>query len=184
MQVDLVKAAQRGDHDSFESLVIGTADRLFTIARLVLRDAGRAEDAVQDAYAQAWRNLPRLRDPSVFDGWMYRLLINACHDIGRVERRFTAEVRMLHEEPAAGDESGQIADRDQLARGFRRLKLEHRVPIVLHYYIGLSVPEIAAALGIPEGTTKSRLHYATEALRAGLEADARGRNTTLTGLSA
>jgi len=181
VHVDVVKAAQRGDHAAFEAIVVATAERLFAIARLLLGDPDRAEDAVQDALAQAWRYLPRLRDPSRFDGWLYRLLVNACNDLSRSHRRYAAEVRVIRNEPVAPDDVARVADREQLERGFRHLKLEHRVPVVLHYYVGLNVPEIAASLGIPEGTAKSRLHYATEALRAALEADARGRGTATAG---
>ena len=64
-----------------------------------------------------------------------------------------------------------LEDRDELDHGFRRLSAEHRAILVLRHFQGLSVPEIAEALGIAEGTAKSRLHYATAALRAALEAD-------------
>jgi RNA polymerase sigma-70 factor (ECF subfamily) len=71
------------------------------------------------------------------------------------------------------DDTGSVADREQLERGFSRLKPEQRAVVVLHHYSGFSAAEIARMLGIPEGTARSRLHYATEALRAALEADAR-----------
>ncbi len=80
---------------------------------------------------------------------------------------------MIRTEPTALDTSGSIADRDQLERGFRRLKPGHRAAVVLRYYVGLSIPEVADALGVPLGTAKSRIYYATEALRAALEADGR-----------
>lgn len=76
-------------------------------------------------------------------------------------------------ESAADDATGSMSDRDQLERGFRRLKPDQRAVVVLHFYLGLTTPEVADTLGIPVGTAKSRLHYATEALRAALEADAR-----------
>jgi RNA polymerase sigma-70 factor (ECF subfamily) len=68
------------------------------------------------------------------------------------------------------------ADRDHLARGMRRLDPDQRAIIVLHYYLGLPVPDAAAALRIPLGTAKSRLHRATQALRAALDAEARSRH--------
>ncbi|HLA16812.1 MAG TPA: sigma factor-like helix-turn-helix DNA-binding protein, partial [Candidatus Limnocylindrales bacterium] len=68
---------------------------------------------------------------------------------------------------------GAVADRDELARVFGRLSIEHRTIVVLHHYLGLTVDEAATTIGIPVGTAKSRLHYATEALRAALDADAR-----------
>jgi RNA polymerase sigma-70 factor (ECF subfamily) len=169
----IVEAAQRGDHDAFEALAIGAADRLFAIARLILRDVHAAEDAVQEALVHAWRDLPRLRDPDRFDAWLHRLLVNACADQGRHRRRWSAEIHVVPTEPVADDAIGSMADRDQLERGFRRLKPEQRAAVVLHFYLGLSVPEIAETLGIPSGTAKSRLHYATETLRAALDADAR-----------
>jgi RNA polymerase sigma-70 factor (ECF subfamily) len=170
----LVEAAQRGDHDAFEALAINAADRLFAVARLILRDIPSAEDAVQEALVHAWRDLPRLRDPERFDAWLHRLLVNACADQGRLRRRWSAEIAIVHAVPTVDDGVGSMADRDQLERGFRRLKPEQRAAVVLHYYLGLTAPEVAETLGIPVGTAKSRLHYATETLRAALEADARG----------
>jgi RNA polymerase sigma-70 factor, ECF subfamily len=66
-----------------------------------------------------------------------------------------------------------VATRDQLERGFRRLPPEQRAIFVFHHYLGLTLPEVAEHLGIPVGTVKSRMHYATNALRAALEADLR-----------
>ena len=174
MQRDLVEAARHGDHEAFEVLAGAAADRLFAVARLILRDTHLAEDAVQEALVHAWRELPRLRDPERWDAWLYRLIVNACNDQGRYRRRIAAEVQMIRTEPTATDDVTALGDRDQLERGFRRLKPEHRTAVVLHHYLGLSVPEVADAMGVPVGTAKSRIHYATEALRAALEADSRG----------
>jgi RNA polymerase sigma-70 factor (ECF subfamily) len=174
VQRDLVEAARRGEHEAFEVLATAAGDRLYAIARLILRDTHHAEDAVQEALVRAWREAPRLRDPERWDAWLHRLIVNACADEGRRRRRQSVEVRMIRIEPTEPDASSSLADRDQLERGFRRLKPDQRAAVVLRYYVGLSVPEVAEALGVPEGTAKSRIHYATEALRAALEADARG----------
>lgn len=174
MQRDVVEAARGGDLEAFEALAIAAGDRLFNVAYLILRDRQRAEDAVQEALVHAWRELPRLRDPDKFDAWLRRLLVNACADEGRHQRRWTSEVRIIRSEPTTDDVANALADRDQLERGFRRLKPEQRTIVVLHFYLGLPVPEIAETLGIPDGTVKSRLHYATATLRAALDADARG----------
>jgi RNA polymerase sigma-70 factor, ECF subfamily len=173
MRRDLVEAARRGDHEAFEVLATSTADRLYAVARLIVRDSGLAEDAVQEALVRAWRQLPSLRDPDRFDAWLYRLVVNACADQGRQHRRWSKQVRPLVLDASVGDETGSVADREQLERGFSRLKPEQRAVVVLHYYIGFSAAEIAGILGIPQGTARSRLHYATEAMRAALQADAR-----------
>jgi RNA polymerase sigma-70 factor, ECF subfamily len=173
MRRDLVEAAKRGDHEAFEVLATSAGDRLYGIARLILRATDLAEDAVQEALVRAWQQLPSLRDPDRFDAWLHRLVVNACADQGRQLRRWSQQVRPLPLETSISDETGSVDDRDQLERGFSRLKPEHRAIVVLHYYSGLSAAEIARTLGIPEGTARSRLHYATEAMRAALEADAR-----------
>jgi RNA polymerase sigma-70 factor, ECF subfamily len=173
MRRDLVEAARRGDHEAFEVLATSAGDRLYAVARLILRATDLAEDAVQETLVRAWQQLPALRDPDRFDAWLYRLLVNACADQGRQLRRWSQQVRPLPLEPAISDDTGSVADRDQLERGFARLKPEQRAVVVLHFYSGFSAAEIARILGIPEGTARSRLHYATEALRAALEADAR-----------
>jgi DNA-directed RNA polymerase specialized sigma24 family protein len=105
--------------------------------------------------------------------------VNACHDEGRHERRRRPEMTLLAiHEPAVDDSSGALADRDALERGFRRLSSDHRAAVVLHHYLGLSMPEVADATGVPLGTAKSRVHHATSALRAALEADARDGMTS------
>ena len=183
MQRDLVVAAQAGDHEAFEALAISVGDRLFALARLILRDVDRAQDAVQEALVAAWRALPQLRDPDRFDAWMRRLTVNACSELARREKRWNAKLTAMTPPEPVTDATRGVADRDQLERGFRRLKSEQRAAIVLRYYLDLTVPQVADALGIPEGTAKSRLHHAMTALRAALDADARG-NTDLEGRTA
>jgi len=133
----------------------------------------RAEDAVQETLVRCWRDLPSLRDPARFDGWIQRLLMHAIADEFRRTGRQRAMVTLLRIEPSTADASADVATREQLTRGFERLTFDHRAVIVLRLYLGLSLDETAATLGIPVGTAKSRLHYATEAMRVALEADAR-----------
>ena len=186
MSRDLVEAAQRGDHSAFEALTAVRVDRLFTVARLILRDVHLAEDAVQETLIRTWQQLPRLRDVDKFDAWLHRLLVNSCADQGRKRRRISNQVDLAGVEPngGVGDMTGNSADRDQLERGFRRLKPEQRAAVVLHYYEGYSAEEIAQILGTPIGTAKSRIHYATEALRAALEADNRATVALIDGRTA
>jgi RNA polymerase sigma-70 factor (ECF subfamily) len=173
VQTELVHRAQRGDREAFGVLAGGAVDRLYGIARLILRDTELAEDATQEALVRAWRDLPSLRDVERFDAWLYRLIVRACADLGRHRRRWRAEITVLAKEPAESDRASELADRDQLERGFRRLNDAQRTILILTFYLGQSPAEVADALAIPVGTAKSRLHYAIEALRAAVAADER-----------
>jgi RNA polymerase sigma-70 factor (ECF subfamily) len=173
VQADLVDQARRGDSEAFSVLAAGAIDRLYQIARLLLRETELAEDATQDALVRAWRDLPTLRDPERFDAWLHRLLVRSCTDIGRKRRRWRTEISVIPLEPTEPDGSMGLADRDQIERGLLRLNDGQRTILVLHFYVGLSPTEAAAALEIPVGTAKSRLHYAIDALRAALAADER-----------
>lgn len=172
MQTDLVRRARQGDREAFGQLAAQRVDRLNAIARLVARDPDLAQDAVQEALVRCWRDLPSLRHPERFDGWLYRLLMRAIADEFRRRRRFEATVLAVAD-PSVSDGSRELADREQIERGFRRLSLDQRTVVVLHHYAGLSLSEVAAALGISIGTVKSRHRSALSGLRAALEADAR-----------
>jgi RNA polymerase sigma-70 factor, ECF subfamily len=168
-QRESVERARRGDHDAFALLVRGSIAQLEAVSRLILRDRELARDAVQDAYIRAWTDLPGLRDPDRFDAWLHRLVVNACLDAVRRRRRRPIEVELTPiNPPSVGDLSGLISDRDQLERGFQRLSMDHRAVLVLHYYLGMSVPALADALDIPLGTAQSRLGRALAALRVAL----------------
>jgi RNA polymerase sigma-70 factor (ECF subfamily) len=171
---DLVEQAQHGDREAFSILARTHGDRLIAIAQRILRDVGRAEDAVQQTLVIAWRELPGLRDPDRFDAWLQRLLVNASYAEARRSRTWSANVRVLPSEGPAGPDEGLALDnRDRLERGFRRLPPDQRAMLVFTHYLGLSPTEIAERLGIPVGTANSRLHYAHRAMRAAIEADER-----------
>ena len=153
---ELVERAQQGDHDAFSALVRPEIPRLHGLAGLILRDPARAEDAVQEALLKAWRDLPRLREADRFGAWLRRLALGPEH------------------ERAAGDGLDAMIQRDELVRGFHRLSQEERTVIGLRYYLDLPSADAAAALGMREGTYRSKLHRAIQALGAAMAADARG----------
>ena len=170
----LVDRARQGDEEAFGALARTVGDRCMAIAFRILRDADQAEDAVQTAFVAAWRELPALRDSDRFEPWLHRMLVNACYAEARRSRRWAANIRALPLDGAtAPNDILTIDDRDQLERGLRRLPIDQRAVLVFHHYLGLSLPEVADRLGIPLGTAKSRLHYASVALRSSLEADER-----------
>ena len=171
-QRGLVEQAQRGDHDAFAVLAGEAVARLDAAARLILRDNEFARDAVQEALVRCWRDLPTLRDVERFDGWLHRLLVNACLDLVRRRRRRAIEVELtqLHV-PSTSDFSHEVVDRDLLDRALRALEPDWRAIVVLHFYLGMPMPEIAGTLGIPLGTAKSRLHRAVGVLRTTVGAE-------------
>ncbi len=174
MQDELVRQAQRGDAEAFDSLARTVGDRCLAIAVRILRDVDLAEDAVQAALITAWRQIRALRDPSRFEPWLHRILTNACYAEARRRTRWYEGPRILPAADASGtDEYLTVDDRDLLERAFRRLTLQQRAVLVYHHYLGLSIAQVADRLEIPVGTAKSRLHHASRALRASVEADAR-----------
>jgi len=169
---ELVERAGRGDHDAFAVLATAAAARLDAAARLILRDPELARDAVQNTLVRAWRDLPGLRDPDRFDAWLHRLLVNASLDEARRKRRRPIEVEITAlDEPASGDASREIADRELVERALNRLEPQHRAIVVLHYYLGYPLPEAATSLGISVPAAKSRLHRAMEGLRRSMLVD-------------
>jgi RNA polymerase sigma-70 factor (ECF subfamily) len=167
----LVERAREGDHDAFAELVHASVARLDTAARLILRDGELARDAVQDGLFRAWRDLRSLRDPDRFDAWVYRLTVNACLDLARRRRRRPMEVEVNEILELAGpvqpDPADAIADRAIVDGVMRHLDERGRSIIVLHYFLGLPISEVATTLGIPVGTVKSRLNRALVDMRAG-----------------
>jgi RNA polymerase sigma factor (sigma-70 family) len=175
MQQEFVRRAQAGDHDAFAALVRGTLARLLGTARLILRDTDRAQDAVQDTLLEAWRDIRGLRDPDRIDAWLHRILVRSCYRTARRDRRREiTEIPLQPLDDVAGpDDAHMLADRDEIERAFRRLTQDQRTVLTLVYFADLSLADASVALGIPIGTTKSRLHNALKALRAALAADER-----------
>lgn len=170
MQAELVGRARQGDRDAFASLAASVVDRCYALAYRILRDHGRAEDATQVALLGAWRDLASLRDPDRFDAWLYRLVVNACYVEARGQRRWVARIRVLEIDPPTTPDLATAASvRDDLDHAFRGLTPEQRAVVVLHHHLGYALTEIAATLGIPVGTARSRLFYAVRQLRTALD---------------
>ena len=168
-QRGLVERAREGDHDAFAELARAAVVRLDQTARLILRDPELARDAVQESLIRAWRDLPGLRDPDRFDAWLHRLTVHSCIDQTRRRRRRAIEVELtpMHA-PVTSDTSGALADRDLIDGVLRRLNERERAIVVLHYFLGMPLTEVAATLGVPIGTVKSRLHRALGEMRVAI----------------
>src|SRR5689334_2196818 len=170
MQPALVERAMRGDEDAFATLVSASADGCYALAYRILRDPHRAQDAAQRAMLGAWRDLPTLRDPTRFDAWLHRLVVNACYAELRAERRWVARVRLAPADTLPEpDIARAVVARDELDEAFRRLSPDQRAVVVLHHYVGYPLTEIASMLQISEATARTRLHRAVQRLRNALD---------------
>jgi RNA polymerase sigma-70 factor (ECF subfamily) len=171
-QRTLVERARRGDHDAFSALVRASIARLDAAARLILRDRELAADAVQETVIRAWKSLPGLRDLDSFDGWLHRLLVRSCIDAIRHRRARPVEVELQpFDGPALADHASNVVDRELIDDALRRLDPKWRAVVVLHFFLGMSLPEAAATLGIPLGTAKSRLHRSLGLMRSAIADD-------------
>ncbi len=143
------------------------AAELYRLAVAVIGPTGAA-DATQDALLRAWRKLPTLSDPDRFRPWLHRILVNRCRDIARAERRGVREIRVDIDEAADAttpDPSSAADRRADIEAALRALTVDQRAVLALHYFVGLPLREVGLALGVAEGTAKSRHHAALEALR-------------------
>ncbi|MBI2780593.1 MAG: RNA polymerase sigma factor [Chloroflexi bacterium] len=178
MSAEDVRRAMRGDHDAFAALIGAASTRLYSLACLILRDPDRAQDATQEAFIRAWREVSRLRDADRFDAWLRRLVVNSCYDAARRTKR-RAEVTLFSvRDRSVIDTSMAMAESDRIEQAFRRLPLDQRSVLVLQHYFQLSHVEIAETLAVPLGTVKSRVRYGIAAMRAALEADDRAAATS------
>jgi RNA polymerase sigma-70 factor (ECF subfamily) len=146
------------------------------VARLLPGDPGRAEDIVQETFLRAWRHVDLLVGLAAAEDrrrWLFRVAHNVAVDWLR--RRAARPVELTGELPALADPAGQdqldaVLSRRMLATAFEALSGPHRATLVYLYWLDGSHAEVAAALGVPAGTVKSRHHVAVRALRTALAA--------------
>jgi RNA polymerase sigma factor (sigma-70 family) len=162
---ELISAARSGDERAFERLVETEAQGAFRLALAILGSATEAEDAAQDAFIRAWRDLPRLREVRSWTPWLRRLIVHAALDRTRRTRQIR-EVPLGLESARSEDPSRPVEVRDEIEHALRRVSPDDRAILALRYLVGLDVAEVAAALGIPLGTAKSRLHRSLARVRA------------------
>jgi RNA polymerase sigma-70 factor, ECF subfamily len=155
-----------GDRDAFRSLYRDHSGALLAYAGHLTHDRMAAEDAVQETFLRAWRHLPRLlADERSPRPWLRTVLRRVLIDAARATHDRTTQ---LDEALAVGSTDGgfdTVLDRELLATAMARLSPPHHEVLVATYYRDLPAERVAAALGVPVGTVRSRLHYALHALR-------------------
>jgi len=171
-----IGAAQQGDVQAFNTLVLHYQSMAFNVAYRVLGDADMAADACQEAFLSAYRNIRHLRGES-FKAWLLRIVTNACYDQLRYKKRRPADSldELMDESehgPSVADPSPQPEQQalrreleDAIIAGIQTLPEDQRVTLVLADVQGLSYEEIAGVTGASLGTVKSRLSRARCKLR-------------------
>lgn len=160
---------------AFRRLADRHLDASYRLAFAILGNPAEAQDATHDAFVQAWRRWATLRDPTRFEHWFDRIVVNTCRN--RLKRAARWRTQDLSEDlaTAPGDPMAQALDRDVLGKALATLSPDHRLVVALRFYRDLTVDEIARQLDVRPGTVQSRLHYAMKRLQTALDdADAKG----------
>ncbi len=193
-QESLVTRALQGDQIAFAEIVDQYSTLMLRTAVMIVGDRDTAEDVVQDAFIQAWHHLADLRNIDALRPWLMRIVVNQCISFKRRLARTTAFIRQTLSEQetdllaqAADDHKGRMERDWDLAHAIKTLPIKQRVVIVLHYYNGMTLPEMSNALHTSENTLKKRIQAALTNLRRmlrtnGIE-DEVGMSKTLTHIS-
>ncbi len=169
----LVLRCQEGDPAAFEELVSRWQERLWRHAWRLMGREDMAWDVLQETWIAVSRGLRRLEDAAAFPRWAYQIVSHKCRDRIRQERR-RRKLSAAYWERLAQADSDAAATSPQdvdLGEALRQLSGPDRAILALRYEEGFDTAGIAAILGVPEGTVKSRLYYARKRLRAMLEED-------------
>jgi len=171
-QRQIVQRALQGDSYAFNDIVEQYGSLMLRTAAMIVGDRDIAEDVVQDALIQAWNHLPDLREAGALRPWLMRIVVNQCISFKRRLARTTAFVRQSLQEQeielvaqAADSHKGRLERDWDLARAIEDLPAKQRVVIVLHYYNGMTLPEMSQTLQTSENTLKKRIQAALNNLR-------------------
>ncbi len=178
---ELVSASVRGDMDAFEALFGSAEQALYRMGLSITGSSQDADEALAETALTVLEALASLRRPAYFYTWATRIMINACYALQR-ERSKVVPIADLS---TVGDSDGRDifpgdanwADFQDIRSALQRLSEEHRTVVVLRYLEDLTVDEVSQIIGVPEGTVKSRLHYALRQLRTGFDVSMRVSQT-------
>jgi len=165
-QVSLARRLRHGERVAAEELVDAYYARIFLLMRAMGYDRQTSEDLTQETFMKAWAHIGQLRDGKALTGWLFRIAGNVARLQWRRQKRL--EPAVLDTAEASPDGATQAGTRERSARlreAVSHLPIKLRQAIVLHYMNELTIAEAAEAVGISQGTLKSRLNRALEALR-------------------
>jgi RNA polymerase sigma-70 factor (ECF subfamily) len=166
---DLISRAKAGDRFAFDELVGPLVDQGFRLAFGMLHDREAAEDAVQEATMRSWRKLGNLRPGTEIRPWFLAIVANQCRTAAR--GRWWSVIRLdATPRPAGSGFEDRIVRGADLRAALRKLAVDQREVLVLRYYLDLPLEEVAAIIGVPVGTVKSRINRGLAALRPHFEA--------------
>jgi RNA polymerase sigma-70 factor (ECF subfamily) len=166
---DLISRAKAGDRSAFDELVGPLVDQGFRLAFGMLHDREAAEDAVQEATMRSWRKLGNLRPGTEIRPWFLAIVANQCRTAAR--GRWWSVIRLdATPRPAGSGFEDRIVRGADLRAALRKLAVDQREVLVLRYYLDLPLEEVAAIIGVPVGTVKSRINRGLAALRPHFEA--------------
>ena len=169
--MEVVRRAQAGDREAFETLVEQLADDTYRLAAAIVGEV-EARDLTQETFLVAWQQLPQLRDVRAFPAWLRRICVNRCRNSLRGRPGRGRSTSLDSDDALAGslpdsrhDFRGAVEARAILEPAFQHLNPDQRAVLALHYSMGYSLAETADALGLRAGTVKSRLNAALNVLR-------------------
>jgi RNA polymerase sigma factor (sigma-70 family) len=174
----LAQAASNGGEAAQETLVRVIWPNAYRIAWSILGDRGAAEDAAQAACAAMCARLSTLSDTRAFVGWAYRIVVSHARDLARARNRLQLRETVGYGEVTAASTSPDPSDRLDLVSAIGGLPETLRLPLELHYFVGLNSREVGTALGLPAATVRFRLMMARRRLRP-LLCDSTASSTTL-----
>lgn len=155
----LARAAQ-GDHEAFAIVMRAHEDRVFAVCLRMLADREAALDVTQETFIAAFRKAHQFQGNSAVGTWLYRIAVNNCYDHMRKAKRRRMDSLPEHfdqADPSASESVEAAAHRQEIEAALAALPREFRAAVILADIEGMSLPEVALALGVPVGTVKSRV---------------------------
>ena len=168
---ELVIKAQEGNTDAFGELYKKTAKSVYYTCLKLTARSDVAQDIMQDSYIYAFERISELKNPDSFTAWVCRIAINKCNSFFNTEKGYTElDESVLEDVDFLSDDSLFEPDKRQILLNIidNKLTVVQRQTIILYYYNGLEISEIAKIMGCPEGTVTSRLRLARQKIREGV----------------